>query len=111
MAEIIHLDPTRARRAPAKAEGRPAAQRLSDAQDKLNIAVHTLRGLTAEIDTLARRLHGIGDGALETDSEAIGIKLEKLRQCQVDYAEIARLLDSADIDGCIKLRDQLLSRA
>jgi hypothetical protein len=85
--------------------------RLARAQDSLADASRALRDITACLDEVASRLGRADSAARVAGQRRVARALEQLHQCQADTAELTRLIESGDIDGCERLRASIQARA
>lgn len=84
--------------------------RLARAQESLADASQALRGITDCLDEVARRLGHADPGVRERSQHRVRAALDKLHQCRVDTAELTRLIEAGDIDGCERLRASIQAR-
>lgn len=115
MSNVVSLCDYRARQAQTVAVedvpwDAPRGSRLARARDSLADASQALRGITDCLDEVARRLGRTDTDARERSQDRVRVALEKLRQCRVDTAELTKLIEAGDIDGCERLRASIQAR-
>jgi hypothetical protein len=110
---VVSLSDYRDRHAPplvVKTVAEANADRIARAQDSLQDASRALRDITVCLDAVAQRLGSRDDAAHERGQHRVVVALEKLHQCRADAAELTRLIEAGDIDGCLRLRESIQAR-
>lgn len=114
MSNVVSLCAYRAaqdRAVPQPIPEAPAADdRLAVAQDSLAQASHALHEIRGCLDEVARRLGRADPAVRDRGHQRVVHALEKLHQCRVDTAELTRLIEAGDIDGCERLRASIQAR-
>lgn len=114
MSNVVSLCAHRARRAQPIPPSAPAVPQAGDhfglAQDSLAQASTALQEIRGCLDEVARRLGSADPEVRDRGQRRVALALEKLRQCRADTAELTRLIEAGDIDGCERLRESIQAR-
>jgi hypothetical protein len=90
--------------------GRRGQSPIADVLICQRMLAQAARGFGGAMDVLAGSL-GRATVELGKCADGIGIELDKLNRTRADWEQIVRLIDSGDMDACVRLRDDIMRRA